>query len=289
MGSACETADEAVDYLNGGEKTGAVRERLYRPFPVQALLDAIPPTVKRIAVLDRTKEPGAPGEPLYLDVVRSLAGAGRQIEVYAGRYGLGSKDTRPSHLLSVFRNRDLIVLSILGILPQFLCFAAPTLFSAVAAEDLGASSLQIGMLNLIFFVSTGVFSLFVGGRLYKRIGGIRAMAIAFLTCALSLVPAFYHMNIPVIYVMQAVAGISYGVTNSAAAGMVIRSVPPEQRGAANGIFQSMYGIGILTGPVLAGDITKWVSFDAAYWTLAAIAVASALLCCLWIPKKYAAM
>ena len=192
-------------------------------------------------------------------------------------------------LLPLLRNRDLIVFSIIGTVSQMLCFAAPTLFTAVAAEDLGASSLQLGMLNLVFFIATGVISLFVGSRLYKKIGGINAMAVAFICIALSLVPAFYHMNIAVIVLMQVVAGFSYGVTGSAVAGLVIRSVATDQRGAATGIFQSMYGFGIFIGPVLVGGITKWVSFDAAYWALAAIAVFTAAFCWLLIPKKYAKM
>lgn len=192
-------------------------------------------------------------------------------------------------LLSLLRNRDLMVLSIIGIISQILCFAAPTLFTAVAAEDLGASSLQIGMLNMVFFLATGISSLFVGGRVYKKIGGIKAMSFSFILCALSLIPAFYHMNIAAIYLMQVVSGFGYGITGSAVAGMVIRSVAPDQRGAANGIFQSMYGIGVLIGPMLAGSIIKWGSFDAAYWALAALGFASAIIFYLLIPKKYARM
>jgi len=105
MGSVCDTVDEVVDYLNKwGEKVGAVRVHLYRPFSSKHLLDVIPPTVEKIAVLDRTKEPGSAGEPLYLDVVRSFYGSGRTPVIVGGRYGLGSKDTRPSQILAVFNN-----------------------------------------------------------------------------------------------------------------------------------------------------------------------------------------
>ncbi len=192
-------------------------------------------------------------------------------------------------LLPLLRNRDLMVLSAIGIIPQLLCFAAPTLFTEVAAEDLGATSFQLGMVNMVFFIATAALSLFVGSRLYKKIGGIKVMVITFMLSALSLVPVFYHINIAMIFVMQVIAGINYGITGSAIAGMVIRSVAPEQRGAAIGIFQSMYGFGIFIGPVLAGGITKWISFDAAYWTLAAISAVSGVLCWLLIPKKYADM
>lgn len=136
MGSACETISEAVDYLNAtGQKTGLVIVRLYRPFSEKHLLDVLPKTVKRIAVLDRTKEPGSPGEPLYLDICKALFNANKAdgdrlaaaatdakgseeskaqaAQLYTGthmplivggRYGLGSKDVRPSQILSVFDN-----------------------------------------------------------------------------------------------------------------------------------------------------------------------------------------
>lgn len=104
MGSVCDTVNEAVDYLNSrGARAGAVRVHLYRPFSPEYFLKALPDSVRRIAVLDRTKEPGAPGEPLYLDVSRVLDGmGGKKPLAVGGRYGLGSKDTRPSHILAVF-------------------------------------------------------------------------------------------------------------------------------------------------------------------------------------------
>ena len=104
MGSICDVAEEVIDYLNAhGEKVGLVKVRLYRPFRADKLLAAIPASCKRIAVLDRTKEPGAQGEPLYLDVITALANAGRtDISVIGGRYGLGSKDTPPSSVFAVY-------------------------------------------------------------------------------------------------------------------------------------------------------------------------------------------
>ena len=106
MGSVCDTINETVDYLNAsGQKTGTLRVRLYRPFSEKHLLDALPKTVKKIAVLDRTKEPGAPGEPLYLDICKAFYNInGQKPLIIGGRYGLGSKDTRPSQILSVFDN-----------------------------------------------------------------------------------------------------------------------------------------------------------------------------------------
>ena len=104
MGSICDVAEEVIDYLNAhGEKVGLIKVRLYRPFRADKLLAAIPATCKKIAVLDRTKEPGAQGEPLYLDVVTALANAGRNdISVIGGRYGLGSKDTPPASVFAVY-------------------------------------------------------------------------------------------------------------------------------------------------------------------------------------------
>ena len=108
MGSACETIDETVDYLvSKGEKVGVVKVRLYRPFSAEALIAAIPETVKQITVLDRTKEPGALGEPLWLDVVAALKGSKFDaVPVFMGRYGLGSKDTTPAQIVAVFKNTE---------------------------------------------------------------------------------------------------------------------------------------------------------------------------------------
>ncbi len=103
MGSICDVAEEVVDYLTAkGEKVGLVKVRLYRPFSAEKLIEAIPKTAKKIAALDRTKEPGSLGEPLYMDVVTALASKGVQATVIGGRYGLGSKDTPPSSVFAVF-------------------------------------------------------------------------------------------------------------------------------------------------------------------------------------------
>ncbi|MBQ1187428.1 MAG: pyruvate:ferredoxin (flavodoxin) oxidoreductase [Clostridia bacterium] len=104
MGSICDVAEEVIDYLTAkGEKVGLVKVRLYRPFSAERLAAAIPATAKKVAVLDRTKEPGALGEPLFLDVVAALAAMGRNdLKVVGGRYGLGSKDTPPSSIFAVY-------------------------------------------------------------------------------------------------------------------------------------------------------------------------------------------
>ena len=108
MGSACETIEEVIDYLNAaGEKVGLVKVHLYRPFVAKCLLDVLPETVKQISVLDRTKEPGSIGEPLYLDVLAAINGTPfGACPVYSGRYGLGSKDTKPSDIIAVYRNME---------------------------------------------------------------------------------------------------------------------------------------------------------------------------------------
>ena len=108
MGSACETMEEVIDYLTAaGEKVGLIKVRLYRPFVAKYLLDVMPKTVKKISVLDRTKEPGSIGEPLYLDVLAAINGTEFGCcPVYSGRYGLGSKDTKPSDIIAVYRNME---------------------------------------------------------------------------------------------------------------------------------------------------------------------------------------
>ena len=108
MGSVCETIEEVVDYmLAAGEKVGLIKVRLYRPFVAKYLLDVMPATVKKISVLDRTKEPGSIGEPLYLDVLAAINGTEFGcVPVYTGRYGLGSKDTAPSSIFAVYANMD---------------------------------------------------------------------------------------------------------------------------------------------------------------------------------------
>ena len=108
MGSVNDTIEETIDYLlEKGEKVGVIKVRLYRPWSTEAFVSAIPDTVKQISVLDRTKEPGALGEPLYLDVVAALKDTKfKDVPVFTGRYGLGSKDTAPNQIVAIFNNRD---------------------------------------------------------------------------------------------------------------------------------------------------------------------------------------
>ena len=108
MGSVCDTIKETVDFLNArGEKVGMIKVQLYRPFSVKHLIDVVPDSVKFISVIDRTKEPGSLGEPLFLDVVAALKNSKfSDVPVYGGRYGLGSKDTLPAHIISVYNNMN---------------------------------------------------------------------------------------------------------------------------------------------------------------------------------------
>ena len=115
MGSVCDTIEETIDYLNAqGKKVGLVKVRLYRPFVSSAFVEAIPSTVKKITVLDRTKEPGSMGEPLYLDVVAALKRENKfnDVPVFTGRYGLGSKDCNPAQIIAVYNNTEKPVFTI---------------------------------------------------------------------------------------------------------------------------------------------------------------------------------
>ena len=103
MGSICQTAGEAVDYLNSkGEKVGLLSVHLYRPFSVEHFFKYLPKTVQKVAVLDRTKEPGSLGEPLYLDVKAAYYSSGMNPVIVGGRYGLGGKDTTPDQIFAVY-------------------------------------------------------------------------------------------------------------------------------------------------------------------------------------------
>lgn len=108
MGSVCDAMEEVVDYLNAaGEKVGLLKVRLYRPFVASYMLSELPKTVKTLSVLDRTKEPGSIGEPLYLDVLAAINDSEFSgVKVFTGRYGLGSKDTTPGDIIAVYRNAE---------------------------------------------------------------------------------------------------------------------------------------------------------------------------------------
>ncbi|MEI6101302.1 MAG: MFS transporter [Eubacteriales bacterium] len=192
-------------------------------------------------------------------------------------------------VLTLLRNRDMIVFSILGIISCLLFFAGPTYFTAVAAQKIGATSLDMGLLNMVFYIFSGVICLWIGSRGYKKLGNTNAMAIAFIITGISCIPYFYHFSLPVIYTMQAISGIGSGITATAIAGLVLRAFPIEKRGVATGIYQSLVALGAVIGPVMVGGIMKSVSFDMSYWSLVVVSVAGAMICYFLVPKKYAKM
>lgn len=196
--------------------------------------------------------------------------------------------TPPSgrQLLSLLKNRNLLIFSILAIFSQLLCFALPSYFTSVAAQNLGADSSQLGMLMVVYFLLSSVASLFVGTKLYRKIGGIKTIAISFAIGAISALPMFYHMDLTAIYLMQGLSGICYGITCGALAGFVIKAVEPPQRSTAMGILQSIFAIGIFLGPVIVGGVIETVSFDAAFWVIAVITLLAAILSLALIPKEY---
>ncbi len=198
------------------------------------------------------------------------------------------KVTPPSgrELLSLLKNKELIIFSVLAVFAQITCFALPSYFASVAAENLGADSASMGGLMLVYFLFTGLSSLLVGTRVYRKIGGIKCVAISFAVSAFTCIPMFYHVDLMTIYIMQAVSGIGYGVATGALSGYVIKSVEPRYRATAVGIFQSIFAIGIFAGPVIMGAVIEAVSFDAAFWVILAQTALAAILSMVLIPKKY---
>lgn len=210
------------------------------------------------------------------------------LQLKDARYEVSEKKTIASYL-PVLKNADLIIFTILSIMINMMAFAAPIIFTLVAAQDLGGSSLDMGLLNASFFLAAALSSLFVGTRWYRRIGGVNAMVIAFALGSVSCFPFFYHMHLLTIYLIQIFSGISFGVTGAALGGMVNRCVLPAQRGIAIAIYNCLNAVGVLVGPILIGNIINVSGFDVSYWTLAVILAAAAVLCLVLIPKKYAKM
>lgn len=191
--------------------------------------------------------------------------------------------------LSVLKNRDLIAFSIISIISQIACFGLVMTFNQVAAERLGADSMQLGIMSMLAFVAAGLGSWFVGTKLYRKIGGLHATALGFVLGALGSIPFFFHINVASVFIMQMLGGACYGITQAALAGFVMRCVPVEKCGMATGVYQSLFGIGIFLGPVIMGYAIDGISFDAAYWIMFAMVALAVVLCYLWIPKKYGKM
>lgn len=198
------------------------------------------------------------------------------------------KITPPSgrELLSLLKNKSLLIFSILAAFSQLLCFALPSYFTSVAAQNLGADSSQLGLLMVVYFLLTSLASLFVGTKLYRKIGGIKCIVISFVIGAVSAIPAFYHMDLTTIYIMQGLSGICYGITCGALAGFVIKAVEPSQRSTATGMLQSIFAIGIFLGPVIVGNVIEAASIDAAFWVIFALTMLAAALSLVLIPREY---
>lgn len=197
-------------------------------------------------------------------------------------------EREPIHLKELFKNRDLLVFCILALVSQMLSFAVPSTFTSVAAERIGASNFDLGLLQVVYFGAVSLTSLICGTRFYQRVGGIRILSLSFLLGALSCIPGFYG-SLPSIYLMDILSGTCYGITLAALAGFVIRSVAPHARGSATGIFQSIYAVGIFLGPVVAGVMIENISFESAYWLFVVLCVICAIACPLCIPQKYGQM
>jgi Arabinose efflux permease len=192
-------------------------------------------------------------------------------------------------LLPLLKNRDMIVFSLLTTISVLLFVSGPTYFTLVAAQSLGAISMDFGLLNMVCYLFSGLICLWVGSRAYRKIGNIHAIALGFVATGVACIPNFYHINLPVIYLMQAISGMGVGLSCTAIAGLFMRAFPRAERGVSNGIFQSLVAIGTLIGPVLIGSVIKNASFDASYWLLVIIAVAAAFMSYMLLPKRYAKM
>lgn len=207
------------------------------------------------------------------------------------------KDMKPAKMekktladfMRAMKNIDMMKLTGLMIIVNAACFAAPILFTLVAAKNLGGSNLDMGLLNVAFFLAAALSSMFVGTRAYRKIGGINTMILGFVLGGVSCIPVFYHINMQLIYLMQVISGLSLGVAGAAISGMVNRCVEPCDRGIAIAIFNCLNAIGVLAGPILVGDIMDASGFDASYWTMVVLLVAGAVLTVAIVPKKCDAM
>ncbi len=191
--------------------------------------------------------------------------------------------------LLILKNKELVFLSILAIIGQLAYFGQVMTFNPVVAGDLGADSLMLGIMSTLAFAAMTMGSAVVGSKLYRRLGGINVTALGFALGALGSVPLFLNTSLIVVFIMQMLGGACYGITQAALAGFVMRCVPSEQRGMASGIFQSIWGVGVLLGPVIMGQAIDNLSLAASYWIVFGLVAAAIILCYLLIPRKYDTM
>lgn len=190
---------------------------------------------------------------------------------------------------AVFKSKSLILFSMLAGISLLISNAIPMTFAVTAAHELGADSGMLGMLSFVYFLGAVVGGLFMGTKAFCALGNIHTVGISFAFTAIACFPVFYTISIALILVMSFVIGVGLGMCTSVVGGLALRCVEPRLRGAAMGIHQFLFSVGILAGPVLTGVLIEYVSFDAAYWLMAGISAATAVLCYLAIPRRFARM
>lgn len=196
------------------------------------------------------------------------------------------EETQKQALKPILKNRSLMLLSAIGFAVFLLSYAIPTTFAQTSATALGANSLQLGVMMLLYFIAAILSSLFLGTKLYHRLGSIKTMTISLLFGAASSIPMLYTISIPAIYLMQVFSGLCFGVAGSLTSALVLHCVEKRSRGAAMGVHQAILSLGIVIGPLLTGTVIQAVSFDAAFWMLCAVSCAAAAVSYFFIPRRF---
>jgi len=196
---------------------------------------------------------------------------------------------QPGEVKAVMRNKPLIIFSTLAGISLLISNAIPLTFAVTAAHSLGADSGMLGVLSFAYFLGAAVGGLFMSTKQFRRMGNIHTVAFSFAISAVASFPVFYTASIPVIIVMSFVIGVGLGMCTGVTAGLAMRCVEPRLRGVAMGIHQALYSVGMLVGPVVTGVLIEYVSFNTAYWILAAVSAVTAALCYVAIPKQFAKM
>ena len=188
--------------------------------------------------------------------------------------------------LKIFKNRHIILFSVLSMITQMMCFGAATTFSQVAAQQNGASSFELGMITVVFFACSAAASFIVLTSFYKKLGNKKILLIAFALGALACLPQLYSGSLALIYLAQGFAGVCYGIASAVLSGMVLKAEDKTKRAAALGVFQSLFALGIFLGPVIAGALIESFSFDTAYIVFFVLMAAGGVLSCCAVNKKF---